>query len=172
MKNLLKRSSFKSRAKISNCGIVPKRNKTKEIAPIGGGGRTGRATGVHLHFETRFQNEPFNPRLAIEFERCVLRSKTLALNEGSYTIYYQKLQQDKKEPAKKQQQENQQISQQNLGSNDIQANVAEHIVKKGDTLYNISRRYGMTVDSLRKLNRLPESSTLQIGQKLLVKPAK
>ena len=41
-------------------------------------------------------------------------------------------------------------------------------VKKGDTLYSISRRYGLTVNQLKKLNRL-RSNTIAIGQVLKLK---
>ena len=43
-----------------------------------------------------------------------------------------------------------------------------HIVKKGDTLYNISRRYNLTVDQLRKINKLKKGGIIFLGQKLLV----
>jgi membrane-bound lytic murein transglycosylase D len=43
-----------------------------------------------------------------------------------------------------------------------------HLVQKGDTLYNISRRYqGVTVDQLRRLNNLT-SDAVKPGQKLIV----
>jgi len=43
-----------------------------------------------------------------------------------------------------------------------------HLVQKGDTLYNISRRYeGVTVDQLRHLNNLT-SDAVKPGQKLIV----
>ncbi|TIC82134.1 lytic transglycosylase [Crenobacter intestini] len=49
-----------------------------------------------------------------------------------------------------------------------QANVANlHTVQGGDTLYNISRRYGMNVAQLQALNGL-EDSRLQLGQTLKV----
>jgi len=44
----------------------------------------------------------------------------------------------------------------------------EHIVIKGDTLYSISRKYGLTVSELQKLNNLKEN-TLSIGQILKIK---
>ena len=44
----------------------------------------------------------------------------------------------------------------------------EHIVSKGDTLYNISKRYGVTVDELKKWNRL-NSNDISIGQSLITK---
>jgi len=42
-----------------------------------------------------------------------------------------------------------------------------YTVKQGDTLYNISKRFGITVDELKALNRMGDSS-LKIGQKLVV----
>lgn len=42
-----------------------------------------------------------------------------------------------------------------------------HKVKKGDTLSSISRRYGITVDQLKKLNKLRKKK-LKIGQRLIV----
>ncbi len=42
-----------------------------------------------------------------------------------------------------------------------------YTVKKGDTLYGIARKFGVTVDKLIEINNL-KSNTLSIGQKLLV----
>ncbi|RMH02684.1 MAG: LysM peptidoglycan-binding domain-containing protein [Nitrospirae bacterium] len=42
-----------------------------------------------------------------------------------------------------------------------------YTVKKGDTLYRISREYGVTVDDLKKWNHL-DSDLIAIGQKLIV----
>ncbi len=45
-----------------------------------------------------------------------------------------------------------------------------HEVKAKETLYQISRRYGLTVDDLRKLNRLTPETVIHPGQKLIVAP--
>ena len=42
-----------------------------------------------------------------------------------------------------------------------------HVVKSGDTLWNISQKYGISVTTLKKLNKL-ETNTLQIGQRLTI----
>ena len=47
------------------------------------------------------------------------------------------------------------------------SSVFTYTVKKGDSLYNIARRYDTTVDQIIKLNNL-SSINLSIGQKLLV----
>jgi len=43
-----------------------------------------------------------------------------------------------------------------------------HSVRKGDTLYGLSKRYGVSVEQIRKLNDL-QSDNLSIGQKLKIK---
>ncbi len=45
-----------------------------------------------------------------------------------------------------------------------------HEVKAKETLYQISRRYGLSVDDLRKLNRLTPETVIHPGQKLIVAP--
>ena len=43
-----------------------------------------------------------------------------------------------------------------------------HTVQKGETLSRISKRYGITVEELRKLNNLSKDKSIQTGQKLLI----
>lgn len=43
-----------------------------------------------------------------------------------------------------------------------------HTVKKGDTLYSISRHYGLSVDELLKINKLGSNTTINPGDKLKV----
>ena len=47
-----------------------------------------------------------------------------------------------------------------------------HQVKARETLYSISRSYGLKVDELLKLNKLAPGATIYPGQKLMVGPAK
>lgn len=51
----------------------------------------------------------------------------------------------------------------NPSNNDI------HFVKKGETLYSISRKYGVSVPNLKKYNNLI-SNNISVGQKLRVTP--
>ncbi|MFH0894453.1 MAG: LysM peptidoglycan-binding domain-containing protein [Bacteroidota bacterium] len=44
-----------------------------------------------------------------------------------------------------------------------------YVVKSGDTLYKISKKYGTTVEHLCKLNGISKTSTLRIGQRIKVK---
>ena len=48
---------------------------------------------------------------------------------------------------------------------------ASHVVRSGETLWSISRRYGMSIDELARANNLNRQSTLRIGQRLSVRPS-
>jgi membrane-bound lytic murein transglycosylase D len=43
-----------------------------------------------------------------------------------------------------------------------------HTVRRGDTLWGVARRYGMSMDDLRRLNGLSKTAGVKIGQKLKV----
>ena len=51
--------------------------------------------------------------------------------------------------------------------NDSISNYKTYIVQKGDSLYTISRKYGISVDDIKRVNNL-KSNTLSIGQRLLL----
>ena len=48
------------------------------------------------------------------------------------------------------------------------ANIKYHQVKAGETLYSISKQYGLKVEQLLKLNRMKKGSVIVTGQKLIV----
>ena len=48
-------------------------------------------------------------------------------------------------------------------------NTTEIEVKKGDTLYSLSKKYGLTVADLLEINNLDSSSVIKVGQKLKVR---
>jgi LysM repeat protein len=47
--------------------------------------------------------------------------------------------------------------------------VRYHQVRAGETLFGISRRYGLTVEELRRLNKLTPEATIHPEQKLLIR---
>jgi LysM repeat protein len=47
-----------------------------------------------------------------------------------------------------------------------------HAVQKGETIYGISRKYGIPADQLMKLNKLGPNDPIKPGQQLVLGPAK
>ena len=43
-----------------------------------------------------------------------------------------------------------------------------HTVGRGETLYSIAKKYGLSVDEVRRLNNLNQSQPIQAGQKLVI----
>ena len=107
---------------------------------IGLGGRTGRATCNHLHFETRLFGEPFDSNKYIDYETFALRSDKVIYKNKQFVTDLKDLR-DKPAP------ENKLL----LASGGSGA--SKHVIRRGDTLSVIARKYNTTVKKLCITNK-------------------
>ncbi|MDR1879261.1 MAG: peptidoglycan DD-metalloendopeptidase family protein [Bacteroidales bacterium] len=167
--------------------VVSENQELKAGTLIGYAGRTGRATTEHLHFETRFLYEHFNPNTIIDFNTFSLKCDTLYVHKGKFTNTppvvliagqdtVESPQTDSVErettsevavTAPKEQLSSVQTVQQTQPSSAKSYDI--YTVKQGDTLYSIAKSRNMTVDELCKINNIRKDNVLQIGQKLKLK---
>lgn len=43
-----------------------------------------------------------------------------------------------------------------------------HVIEKGETLYSLSKRYGISLDEIMELNKIKDPTKLKLGQKIII----
>ena len=145
--------------KVGHVGIVYRKREGKKFDFI----HASSSKGIMIEdSETKYFKKRYKKARRITSDRDILKARKHFMKEL-------------KEAKEKAEERNEQVEQQapkvspkKEEPKKVKASQQTHTVAKGDTLYNISKRYGCSVEDLKRWNHLKDNS-ISLGQELIIK---
>jgi murein DD-endopeptidase MepM/ murein hydrolase activator NlpD len=134
---------------------------------IGYGGRTGRASTTHLHFETRYCDQTFDAERIFDPESGDLRRDTFLLRKAYFSIHSRAVEGIEADPDEVAAADSTKVA--SPQQEPVEPAKQYHKIRSGDTLLALARRYGTTVPEICRLNGITRNTTLRIGKTLRIK---
>ena len=128
---------------------------------LGKGGNTGNSRGSHLHLELSYKGQPIHPEYLFDFssENKIRSQQVWVTQKWTHARYHSSKRISDIKVIK---------SKDEAALLSLTQQPKFYVVKKGDTLYGISRQNHLSLSRLCKTNAIKQSSTLKIGQKLVL----